>query len=204
MDRKKKLRITQISLFLLGVIVISLTYFQKQRNSEENFIPKEVQKKIEKKLTDKSIEGDIFYDIEYKGIDLSGNRYVIKSKEAISKKSQTEEVFMRDVSAFFYFKDNTILKIQSNSGIYNNRTLDMKFIDDVKGYYKESTLFAEKAEYLNSKNTLTISKKVVVNDVRGKIIADQLFFDLKKETLDIKSFKDNKINANLNYNEEKF
>ena len=34
--------------------------------------------------------------------------------------------------------------------------------------------------------------------------ADRLFFDLKKNTLDISSYNDNSVNANLNYNEKKF
>ena len=36
-------------------------------------------------------------------------------------------------------------------GIYNNKTLDMIFEKNVKANYEESKLFAEKAEYSNSK-----------------------------------------------------
>ena len=111
---------------------------------------------------------------------------------------------MKEVNAFFYFKDDTILKIQSDKGIYNNKTLDMKFENSVKAFYENSTLIADEAEYSNSKNFLSISNNVVVKDVRGEIFADKLFFDLKNQTLDIKSFQDKKVNANLNYNEKKF
>ena len=40
------------------------------------------------------------------------------------------------------------------SGIYNNKNLDMKFEKNVKGKLLESDLFAEKAEYSNSKSFL--------------------------------------------------
>ena len=34
---------------------------------------------------------------------------------------------MKFVEAIFYFKDDTVLNVKSNEGIYNNKTLDMKF-----------------------------------------------------------------------------
>ena len=57
----------------------------------------------------------------------------------------------KNVNAVFYFKDNKNLNITSKFGLYNNKTLDMKFEKDVKAEYDGSTLLAEEAEYLNSK-----------------------------------------------------
>tara|TARA_B100001057_G_scaffold488128_1_gene571987 strand:- start:7477 stop:8073 length:597 start_codon:yes stop_codon:yes gene_type:complete len=198
MERKKKLRLIQTCLLVIGVIIISYTYFNKDQDLNKNIISKETQKKIKKNIAKNDDAGDVFYDISYNGIDLSGNRYIIKSKEAINNESQSEIVSMKGVNAFFYFKDNTILEIQSEIGVYNNKTLDMKFEKNVIANYEGSVLTSEKAEYFNSKNFLTISNKVKIKDVRGELSADQLLFDLQKQTLDIKSFEDNKINANLN------
>ena len=39
---------------------------------------------------------------------------------------------MNEVHAIFYFKDNTILYIWSDEGVYNNKNLDMKFSDNVE------------------------------------------------------------------------
>jgi len=105
---------------------------------------------------------------------------------------------MKFVEATFYFKNNTILNVWSNEGIYNNKTLDMTFFGDVKGLYENSSLFSEKAEYSNSKGFLTITENVKIIDYRGTMVADRLSFDIKKQTLDIASFSDNKINANVN------
>ena len=63
---------------------------------------------------------------------------------------------------------------------------------------KGSQLFAQKAEYSNSKGYLIISDKVKINDKRGTMVADKLLFDIKKQTLNIASGNDDKINANLN------
>ena len=44
---------------------------------------------------------------------------------------------------------------------------------------------------------LLFTKNVIIEDSRGTMIADELLFDLKKQTLKIAAFKDNKINANI-------
>ena len=111
---------------------------------------------------------------------------------------------MKSVEAIFYFKDDTILVVKSNKGIYNNRTLDMKFIGNVEANYSGSELFAQNAEYINSESFLIISKNVKVIDRKGSLFADKLIFDIKNQKLDITSFNDKGINANLNLNEKRF
>ena len=44
-----------------------------------------------------------FIILEYSGLDLSGNRYIIKSKEAINNKNNQELVNMKGVNAYFLF-----------------------------------------------------------------------------------------------------
>ena len=198
MDRKKQLRLIQICLLILGSLVIIFTYFDREKHSNEQIISKENQEKIKNQLRKNNKEGDIFFNIEYSGLDLAGNRYILKSKEAFSEKSDQKIVNMTSVEATFYFKDGTILNVWSEQGIYNNKSLDMKFSGNVKAIYEGSKLFAQKAEYSNSKSFLTISEQVKINDARGTMIADKLLFDIKKQTLEIASFTDNKINANIN------
>jgi len=202
--RKKKLLLIQISLLFIGIFIIFFTYLQKKQSDNRNIISKESQKKIESNLDKNAGNADVFYDVSYTGLDLSGNRYILKSKEARNDKFNNELVKMLGLNAFFYFKDGTVLEINSDKGIYNNKTLDIKFEKNVQAYYQESVLFADMAEYSNSKNFLKVSNKVIIKDTKGEIFADKLFFDLKKQTLDIKSSLDNKINGNLNLNEKKF
>ena len=198
MERKKKLRLIQLSLLILGILIILFTYLGNNRSFNEQIISKEKQEKVKKQLQDKSNDINIFYNIEYSGLDLSGNRYILKSKEAFSNKSDDEIVNMKTVEATFYFKNDTKLNVWSEKGQYNNKTLDMIFEKNVKAIYGKSQLFAEKAEYSNSKNYLIISKNVKVKDVRGSVFADELIFDIKKQTLNIASFNDGKVNTNLN------
>ena len=197
MERKKKLRFLQLLLLLAATLIIVFTYSKRDNELQDKIISKETEKKIQKQIASQSEDGDIFFNIEYTGLDLAGNRYILKSEEAFSKKSNQEIVELKTVEAAFYFKDNTVLKIYSNTGKYNNKTLDMSFFGDVKALYEDSRLFAQKAEYSNSKSYLEISEKVKINDTKGTMVADKLFFDIKKQTLNIASFEDKKINTNI-------
>ena len=195
MERKKKLRLFQAILLIVGIIIIFITYADKGF-----FLNKKINKKtiplIENETTGQ--KENIFYNIEYSGLDLAGNRYIIKSKEATTNASNQEIVNMKFVESFFYFKDDTVLKVKSDYGTYNNKTLDMFFNSNVKANYQNSVLFAENAEYSNSENFLSISGKVKIEDFKGTMFADKLLFDIKKSKLNITSFNDDKINANLN------
>ncbi len=208
MERKGKLRIIQGSLILTCLIFFFLTYFQdnsKLKNRE--VVSKNLKTKIEKTLKEKKDINDdtnTFYNIQYSGLDISGNRFIIKSKEATTVEANNELINMKDVEAFFYFKDNTILTVNSKIAEYNNKTLDIKFFEDVKADYNESRLFAREAEYSNSNNFITITNDVKINDPKGNLFADKLLFDIKNQNLNITSFKNSKINANIDLNEKRF
>ena len=198
MERKKKLRLTQICLLIFGLLIVFFTY----KVNNKNFTEKTKLKRIDisnQNLEDlNKTEGDVFYDIEYVGLDLAGNRYILKSKEAFTKTSSTEVINLKLVEATFYFKDGSTLNVFSDEGDYNNLNLDMNFYGNVRGIYGDSKLFAQKAEYSNRESMLLISEKVKVNDPQGTLNADKLLFDIKKQKLNITSFKNNKINANIN------
>ena len=201
MGRKKKIRLIQFFLLFFGVLLIYFTYYNKDTESDQKLVSQEVKKL---NVEDSSNEGDVFFDIEYSGLDLQGNRYLLKSEEAYVDDTRLEIIYMKNVEAKFYFKDNTKLFIVSDGGVYNNKTLDMKFEKNVEANYLDSELFAEKAEYSNSKSFLSIYENVRINDIKGNLIADKLLFDITSQKLDITSFKDKKINANVNLNEKRF
>ena len=196
--RKKKLRIIQVSLFFISALIIIFTYSEKDISRNEIIVSTKNKEVIKDNLSKSEQPGDIFYNIEYSGFDLSGNRYILKAEEANNSKTDQDFVFMKKVNAIFYFKDQTVLKVWSDSGKYNNRTLDMYFNKNVKAFYEKSELFAQNALYSNSKGVLKITDDVLVSDEKGAIKADELLFDIKKQTLDINSFSNNKINAKVN------
>jgi|TARA_Y100000389_G_scaffold8954_1_gene8395 hypothetical protein len=196
-NRKKKLRIIQIFLLLFGCLILFFTYYQKNNFTGTKIVTTENQEKVKKELQKNNLGSDVFYNIQYSGLDLSGNRFILKSNEAISSKDNKELVDLKKVEAIFYFKDDTVLKVWSDLGKYNNKTLDITFKDNVKSFYEDSELYADKAEFSNFNGYLIISENVKVIDENGDMNADKLTFDINLKTLNIESFKNKKINANL-------
>lgn len=195
-NRKKKLKILQFFLLILGFLVIFFSYYFDKNSKKENILVD--RKTFKNKEINKNSEGNVFYNIEYSGLDLTGNRFVLKSKEALSNNNQPELVNLKGVNAIFYLKNNTILNVSSDFGKYNNKTLDIIFKGNVKAFYENSKLFADQANFSNSQNSLTIRDNVRLVDEKGTIIADKLSLDIESKNLNIKSFNENSINANLN------
>ena len=196
MNRKKKLRIIQFFLLFLGIAIFIVTYTNNDKDLINSNLPG--------KQSDEESDGNIFYNIEYSGIDLAGNRYTLKSEKAKTNQLNENVIDMFIVNAVFYFKDETILKIKSNTAEYNNITLDIKFRQKIFAEYEKSTLKAEYAEYSNSLGYLYISDNVIVKDVQGNLSADELKFDISNQTLQIESFNNDKISVNVNIDEKRF
>ena len=199
MERKKKIRLAQIIFLFLGLFTIFFTYLKRETNQKETLISVETKKKIEKQLSDQKTidDNDTFYNVEYSGFDLNGNRYIIKCKEAVVNKNSIELIKMQFVNAKFYFKDDTTLFINSDSGIYNNKTLDIQFSKNVKGSYLNSKLFAQNANYSNSNGYVSISNNVIIEDPKGSVFAKKLLFDIKTKTLKISSSQNERVKANI-------
>ena len=202
MKRVNKLRIIQFLLLLTGLIIIYFTYYSKNEDPSSNFISEKIKKEIKQSNLDDA--KNIFYNIKYNGIDLSGNRYILTSEEAVMTKDNENLLDLKGVNYIFYLKDGTILKVSSNNGLYNNKTLDMKFRNKVLMIYNDSTLEADNAEYSNSGNYLKIKNSVKVKSDLGNISADELYFDLKSKKLNINSFENNNIKANIKIDEKRF
>ena len=197
MNRVKKLRLIQFSLLALGSLIIIFTYFSKLDNTNIA-ISSKLGEKAKNEVSQQNIDGNVFFNVEYTGLDLEGNRFVLKSEEATNSKDNPEIILMKSVNGNFYFKNGSDLIIKSNKGIYNNKTLNMIFEDKVIASYEGSELEAQRAEYSNSGSFIIITEKVKVSDSKGVIVADELYFDIKDQTLKIQSFDNNKVNANLN------
>ena len=206
MERKKKLRIIQICLISVGLLSLIITYSDNINFKKKNIMTQDFNKEAENKIlsNNDNTEGNVFYNIEYSGLDLAGNRYILKSESAINNNINSELIDMTGVTATFYFKDGTIMKVKSDYGVYNNVSLDINFKNNIIAKYEESTLKAQYAEYSNSQGYLLVSDNVIVNDIQGNLIADKLLFDIKSKTLKIETFNDKRINVNVDTNEKRF
>ena len=189
--RKTKLLVIQFLIFFTAILLIYLTYYQKQDDQTKNF---EKNKIIETKTDDKK---NFFEDVQYRGVDLNGNRFVIESKTAEFEAENPNDIFMYKMLGYFYFKDGSVLRIQSDRGRYNNETQDTEFKDNIIAEHKDNVLYSDNIDYLNSKGLLKIYGNIRGNTDKGQILADTLNYDLKKETLSISMFDNDLIDVKV-------
>ena len=186
--RKRKITFFQFFLFVISTLIVYFFYFNKDK--VENI-------EVENVKTAEDETSNVFNDIEYSGFDLNGNRYYLFSSEAIFDSEKPEIVNMKDVLARFTFKDGSILIVRSKTGLFNNKSLDMFFTENVNSEYNKHKLYSNNIDYLNTKSLLKVYGNVNGSGPKGKINAENLNFDLKNKTLDISAIENSQVNVNL-------
>ena len=189
MTNKKK--IFQLSLFFIGLIIIFFTYFFNLEKKQPSDIVTETETKQNEEFLEEGVNR--FENVEYKGIDNTGNKFTIGSQFAEFKKEKPELIFMENVECFFTFKDNTVLLISSKKGIYNNISNDMQFSEDVKMDYLENTIFSDRANFNNYENQLLIAGNVRGDGPTTNLKADELDFDLNTKDLKISMYSEERV-----------
>ena len=193
-----KKTLSQIMLLLMGIFIIFFTYFYSDKVKKS--VKKTEEEKIIKQDDRKAPENSsTFEDIQYEGIDSNGNNFIINSEYAEFKNDIPNIINMEKVICRFFFKDGTVLKITSDFGVYDNILNDMEFEQNVKMYYLEKRLFAEKANFINSKNYLFVEGNVVAEGSEGDLAADKMDFDLTEKKLRISMYNEDKVNIRVNY-----
>ncbi len=187
--RKKKIILIQVLLLLATIIIFYLTYYTGD---------KKILEKIDKEVENlEATKENVFFNVEYKGLDLNGNRYVVKSEEAKFDEITPELINMKMMTAIFYFKDGTKLKIEGNSGSYNSLTKDMRFKDEILSTYLDYVLNSDNLDFFNKDNYLEIYGNVNGSSSDGNLVADSLKFDISNQTLKISMFDNNNVKVNL-------
>ena len=186
--RKRKIIFFQFFLFVISTLIVYFFYFNKDK--VENI-------EVENVKTAEDETSNVFNDIEYSGFDLNGNRYYLFSSEAIFDSEKPEIVNMKNVLARFTFKDGSILIVRSKTGLFNNKSLDMFFTENVNSEYNKHKLYSNNIDYLNTKSSLKVYGNVYGSGPKGKINAENLNFDLKNKTLDISAIENSQVNVNL-------
>ena len=195
-SRKKRILTIQIIIFIIGSLLVFFTYYNKNNVSDL----KKTSDLVGQNSSD-TLENDqninTFENIEYKGIDLNGNRYVIMSEKASFDVNKPELIDMKIMSAIFYFKDGTILRVKGDYGTYNNKSNDMEFRENIVAKYIDNNLYADNLDYFNSKNLLTIYGNVKTESIQGDISADNVEIDISKRTVDLSMFGNGEVKVKI-------
>ena len=191
--RKRKLIFIQFLLLSLALILFYFFYYQNTNNDQ---ISQNIEVKIEKpeNLDDSS---SFFENVEYKGIDANGNRYLLQSETATFNKANPELVNMIGMKATFYFKDGKILDIYGENGKYNNQTNDMEFRKNVKVKQGQNEILADNLDYFNIKKLINVYGNVKGKSLDGNFSADVLKLNIDNQSVDIFTNKEEQVKINV-------
>ena len=190
--RKRKLIFIQTLLLTVAILLLYIFYYKGNVNDKTT---EEI--KIENKKIDTLNETNFFENVEYKGIDANGNRYLLKSKIASFNNDKPELVNMVGMNAIFYFKDGTILKVSGKNGVYNNKTNDMQFREEVKVTQAENQITADNLDYFNLKRLINIYGNVVGKSLDGNFSSDILNLNIDDQSIDFLMNNNNQVKINL-------
>ena len=193
--RKKKILLIQSSIFFLAVLLIYFTYYHDNTKTGSKPPKKEITA-----LEKLDIKTNKFENIKYSGIDLNGNRYIVKSEKAEFEIEKPELIDMKKVNAIFYFKDGTELNVISDSGTYNNKNFNISFKKNVKSTYNESYIYSDYLNYMNTESIITIYGNITGESIQGDIAADKINIDISAKTLDVSMFDKKQIDLLIRNN----
>tara|TARA_Y100000389_G_C17392692_1_gene480775 strand:+ start:259 stop:834 length:576 start_codon:yes stop_codon:yes gene_type:complete len=175
-------KIIQIFLFLT-IILISVFFHKKY------FLEKKVNKEImleSKKEVELENKNNLIKNLKYDVVLNNNSQYSITSDlSEIMYIDNIELVSMTNVTAKFIDKDNSILTIISDKGIFNNSSYNTKFEDNVKILYLGHIIYSEKLDLNFDENIATIYENVIYEGLQGTIEADNVKINLITKNIEI-------------------
>ena len=190
--RKKRLILIQAMLLISAILLLYVFYYKdsfKVKSLEDVKIQNEKLENVE--------EDNYFEEVEYKGIDANGNRYLLKSKIAVFSDEKPELVNMVGMNATFYFKDGKVLRVTGKTGTYNNKTNDMEFREDVLVVQASNKIFADNLDYFNLKRLIKIYGNVKGRSLDGNFASDILNLNIDNQTVDFLMNNNEQVKINL-------
>ena len=166
-------RAVKVIFFLLIVFILYYSYYYipskntgsiKIKNSElnKNLI---VNKKSEIK---KEEFKNTFFNTEYKNENNRGQLFTTQSKESYIFQDKPDLIHLIQPYSFTKLeKDQTLLEIKSNKGLYNKKDKLTSYENNVVIKNKNYLITSAKAEHFSSKNIIIISGNVVMKDLKN-------------------------------------
>ena len=189
---KKRQQKIQITLILIGLILIVATYFYYP-NLDKNFVSKNQTTKENLKESLEDTESTTFKNIIYKGIYDLDKIFTIQAEEALILNEEADIVYMNGMHVILYLNDGRIVNITSTKGRYNKATYDCFFENNVKATDGETEIFSDNLDLFATENSVKIYNNVNLNDITGSLKADKIDYDFETKYYKVSMFDDKTI-----------
>ena len=154
-------------------------------------------------IEDDSNNSNIIKNIKHVSKDLKGNEYIVEALEGEINLSNTDIMYLKDVTATIKIKDDRdIVLITSNFAQYNIESYDTIFSENVIVNYSVNKMTGEYLDFSLINNLLTISENVIYTNNENILKADIAEMNIKSKDTKIFMFENyKKINIqSKNYN----
>ena len=191
--------------FLISLTLIVLLYimgYYYLNSAKKNPSYQEDKSSIKPSVSEKK-EKNFIENIIYTSTDTGGNKYQIESETGRFDEKDEELILMNNVKAHILLSDNTKIFIVSKKAIYNNKTNDTVFSEDIKISYINHKIFCEELNFMFTKNLMSLKENIVYQNGYESFFADVMELDLltketkifmKDETSKVKFLKNNGYN----------
>ena len=178
---------TKKKLLFLLIFFLIITYFFHLKSKKELQSTKE---KIE--LNEEEKNSNIIKDIRHVSKDMEGNEYIIEAVQGEIDLTNSEIMFLENVTATIKPIDTSHIIITSDFGKYNIQTYDSNFSKNVIINYLNNKITAEYLDFSINNNLMTISENVIYTNDENIVKADIAQIDIKTKDTKIFMYEDYK------------
>ena len=167
--------ITQLILFFIIILFISLVYFKYFLKTQEE--SSQLQKLNPSLNLDKNSSNSI-ENIEYVSKDSFGNTYIIKAKYGKILDENSNLILMRNVDAIIIFNNREKIIISASSATYNIINYDTNFKENIFIEYAEHKITCNSIDLLFNDNKIKLYDNINYNNLNTDILADIIEINL--------------------------
>ena len=188
MDKKV---LIQITLLIIIVLILAKIFTLYQNKKGKNLVLKEEDKK-EFLNENQDSELNIIKDITYLAKDDKENIFKIESKFGKINPEEPDIVLMDNVTALITLRNLEEILISSDHAIYNSKSYETNFYDNVLLEYIEHNIASENIYLSFENNLVSISNNIIYKNLNSEMNADEIEMNLI--TKEIKIFMHNNEN----------
>ena len=185
MDKKV---LIQITLLIIIVLILAKIFTFYQSKKGKNLVLKEEDKK-EFLNENQDSELNIIKDITYLAKDDKENIFKIESKFGKINPEEPDIVLMDNVTALITLRNLEEILISSDHAIYNSKSYETNFYDNVLLEYIEHNIASENIYLSFENNLVSISNNIIYKNLNSEMNADEIVMNLI--TKEIKIFMHN-------------
>ena len=138
------------------------------------------------KLENEVYSSNKMKDVKYTTKDTDGNEYIITATEGEIDYSNTNIIYLTNITAIIKLINSDDISITSDYGKYNSGNFDTIFSKNVIINYLNNEITGEYLDFSLERNSILMTKKVVYKNLENVLKADALEMNLK--TKDTKIF----------------